>query len=88
MYEFENQAAYEYDTVQMKLAFNTFMAGVKSSAVTEYDNLLNKRSRDGWELVSSTFVADVSGGILVTFRKLRRVQEQAAAADSDFDGPR
>ncbi len=88
MYEFENQAAYEYDTVQLKLAFNVFAAGVKSAALAEYDSLLNKRSRDGWELVSSTFVADVSGGILVTFRKLRRVQEQAAAAESDFDSPR
>jgi hypothetical protein len=60
---------YEYESEQVDLHFNIIKAGVKSKAISEYDNVLNKRANEGWELVTSSFVADAAGAILITFRR-------------------
>jgi hypothetical protein len=63
---------YEYKSEQVKLHFSIIKAGVKSEAISEYDDVLNKRASEGWELVSSSFVADIAGAILITFRREKR----------------
>jgi hypothetical protein len=63
---------YEYESEQLKLHFNIIKAGVNAEAISEYDGVLNKRASEGWELVTSTFIADVSGAILITFRREKR----------------
>jgi hypothetical protein len=62
---------YEYESEQVKLHFNLIKAGVNSKAISEYDEVLNRRAREGWELVTSSFVADVAGALLITFRRER-----------------
>ncbi|MDR1083117.1 MAG: DUF4177 domain-containing protein [Coriobacteriales bacterium] len=40
--------------------------------MSEYDDVLNRRASEGWELVTSSFVADVAGALLITFRREKR----------------
>jgi hypothetical protein len=63
---------YEYESEQLKLHFNIIKAGVKPEAISEYDGVLNRRADEGWEFVSSSFIADIAGAILITFRREKR----------------
>jgi hypothetical protein len=68
----EDNHMYEYESEQVKMHFNLIKEGVKSEAISRYDDVLNKRAGEGWELVTSSFVADLAGAILITFRREKR----------------
>jgi hypothetical protein len=57
----------------MRVSFKWLKSSITGDELTELDVLLNERDRQGWELVSYTFMGGAGGGfgrgILIMFKK-------------------
>ena len=63
----------QYKTEVMKASFRWMKSSIGDEEVAELDKLISQRYREGWELVTYTFMGgsggDIGKGILITFKK-------------------
>ena len=62
----------EYKTEVLKTGIKWLSDKANEADVTELNNLINKRSSEGWELVTYSYMAttfQARGATLVTFRR-------------------
>ena len=63
---------YEYDSEILKTGFKLFQDKANEEDVSQFNEVFNQRARDGWELVSYTYMAEVVGirnALLVTYKR-------------------
>jgi hypothetical protein len=64
-----------YKTEILKTSFKFINSSISENEVSELDELINKRQKEGWELVTYSFMggggggADFGRGVLITFKK-------------------
>ncbi|MDR2699091.1 MAG: DUF4177 domain-containing protein [Candidatus Methanoplasma sp.] len=63
-----------YKSEIVRVTFKLMMSSINESEVTKLNELIEKRSSEGWELVTYTFMGggggnDFGRGILVTFKR-------------------
>ena len=61
-----------YRSEILKVSFKWMTASIKEEEIAQLDDLINKRSSSGWELVTYAFMGDAESfgrGILITFKK-------------------
>ena len=64
---------YIYKSEILYTKIKVFSDKADKEDLVELDNLINKRAKEGWELVTYSFMATVSqvrGATLITFRKV------------------
>jgi hypothetical protein len=63
----------QYKSEIMKASFKIMKSSIGEDEVVELDKLINQRSKEGWELVTYSFMGgsggDIGKGILITFKK-------------------
>ena len=63
---------YIYKTELLKGSTKWFSDKANESDIAMLDQLLNKRAKEGWELVTYNYMAtstQIKGGFIITFRK-------------------
>ena len=63
---------YTYKTEILKVSTKWFSDKANEDDIVELDELINRRSREGWELATYDYMAtssQIRGAFLVTFRK-------------------
>jgi hypothetical protein len=61
---------FEYKSEVANLPLHIIKSGIKPEGVDKFDNLLNQRAAEGWELVATSLVMDVTTNmVLLTFKK-------------------
>ncbi len=63
---------YIYKTEILKGSTKWFSDKANESDIAMLDQLLNKRAKEGWELVTYNYMAtstQIKGGFIITFRK-------------------
>ena len=63
---------YTYKTEILKVSTKWFSDKANESDIVELDELINRRSQEGWELATYDYMAtssQIRGAFLVTFRK-------------------
>jgi hypothetical protein len=63
-----------YRSEVLKVAFKLVMSSINPEEVAKMDELINQRRKEGWDLVTYTFMgggggSDFGRGILMTFKK-------------------
>jgi hypothetical protein len=67
----------EYKSEIIKVSFKWITSSITEEESGELDELINKRTSEGWEFVTHTFMgggggtSDFGRGILITFRRDR-----------------
>jgi len=63
----------QYKSEIMKATYRWVMSSIRDEEVAELDKLISQRYREGWELVTYTFMGGTGGnigkGLLITFKK-------------------
>ena len=67
----------KYKSEIMKVKWKMFRSSITENESNEFDELINKRAEEGWELVAYAFMGggqgglgiDMGRGILITFKK-------------------
>jgi hypothetical protein len=63
-----------YKSEVLKVTYKLIMSSINPEEVTKMDDLINQRRKEGWDLVTYTFMGggggnDFGRGILMTFKK-------------------
>ena len=63
-----------YKSEVLKVSFKLITSSISESEVVKMDELINQRAKEGWELVTYSFMgggggSGLGGGILLTFKK-------------------
>jgi len=63
-----------YKSEIMKVSFKLVTSSINEEEMIKFDELINQRAKEGWELVSYSFMgggggSDFGRGILITFKK-------------------
>jgi len=62
-----------YKSEMMKVSFKWVTSKITDEELVKLDEVINKRSKEGWDLISYTFMGGSGGGwgrgILLTFRR-------------------
>lgn len=63
-----------YKSEVLKVSFKLIMSSIEPEEVKKMDILINQRAKEGWDLVTYTFMGggggnDFGRGILLTFKK-------------------
>ena len=61
-----------YKSEVISVSFKIAKASIKEEEIKELDDLINRRSKEGWDLVAYAFMGDAGNfgrGILITFKK-------------------
>ena len=62
----------KYKSELLKVSFKLMTASIKEEEIAMLDEVINKRAKEGWELVTYTFMGgdgSLGRGILLTFKK-------------------
>ena len=62
-----------YKSEVLKVSFKLITSSISEGEVVEMDELINQRAKEGWELVTYSFMggggSDFGRGILLTFKR-------------------
>ena len=61
-----------YKSEVLGVPFKIAKASINEEEIKELDDLINRRSREGWDLVAYAFMGDAGNfgrGVLITFKK-------------------
>ena len=62
-----------YKSEMMKVSFKLITSSITSEETVQLDELINRRYKEGWDLISYTFMGGSGGGwgrgILLTFKR-------------------